>query len=340
MAQNNLEKPDTAQTDWGGTLGGPILKDRMHFFYSLDRLVYAEGRSNTFTARPELDYSNTQRMKLWNHMIRVDHQLNGNNSWSARYLVENSPTYDRISGRRAQVAKDQEFDIDRTVVATWNAVFGNTRFNTLRAAYTWEKNGFTAKEVQDGIPMTELPVSLTMLTFLDGFANGAQFRINGSSEVSDSYSWFVPGTVGRVARHQVRRAVHLFDHRAARPDRHERPVPVLDRSRVQPEQLPHLSGAPVHPRAGGERLLPADARRRAVRARQVGDRQPDRESRPALRHRGHADAERLQPVLCERATIRSTRTTSRRVSAWRGGPVARRRNWCAAGGDCSTTRSR
>ena len=158
MEQNNLEKPDTSQTDWGGTLGGPILKDRMHFFYSLDRLVYAEGRSNTFTARPELDYSNTQRMKLWNHMVRVDHQLNSNNSWSARYLSENSPTYDRIAGRRAQVAKDQEFDIDRTMVATWSSVFGNTRFNTLRAAYTWEKNGFTAKEVQDGIPMTQLPL--------------------------------------------------------------------------------------------------------------------------------------------------------------------------------------
>jgi hypothetical protein len=196
VEQNNLEKPDTSQTDWGGTLGGPVLRDRAHFFYSLDRLIYAEGRSNTFAARPELDYSNTQRMKLWNHMIRFDHQINGNNSWSARYLTEVSPTYDRISGRRAQVAKDQEFDVDRTAVATWNAVFGNTRFNTLRAAYTWEKNGFTAKEVQDGIPMTQLPVSLTMLTFLDGFANGAQFRINGAYEVSDSYSWFVPGKLG------------------------------------------------------------------------------------------------------------------------------------------------
>ena len=35
-----------------------------------------------------------------------------------------------------------------------------------------------------------------MLTFLDGFANGAQFRINGSAEVSDSYSWFVPALWG------------------------------------------------------------------------------------------------------------------------------------------------
>ena len=195
VAQRNLAKPDTAQTDWGGTIGGPIIRDKAHFFYSLDRLIYAEGRSNTFEARPELDYSNTQRMKLWNHMIRVDHQINSTNTWSARYLVEVSPTYDRIAGRRAQVAKDQEFDVDRTAVATWSSVFGNTRFNTLRAGYTWEKNGFTAKEVQDGVPMTELPPSLTMLTFLDGFANGAQFRINSSYEVSDSFSWFVPRLV-------------------------------------------------------------------------------------------------------------------------------------------------
>ena len=93
-------------------------------------------------------------------------------------------------------AKDQEFDIDRTAVVAWNSVFGNTRFNTVRAAYTWEKNGFTAKEVQDGTPMTELPPSLTMLTFLDGFANGALFRINAAYEVSDSFSWFVPQMAG------------------------------------------------------------------------------------------------------------------------------------------------
>ena len=32
----------------------------MHFFYSLDRLVYAEGRSNTFAARPELELQRTR----------------------------------------------------------------------------------------------------------------------------------------------------------------------------------------------------------------------------------------------------------------------------------------
>src|SRR5262245_30231341 len=40
VAQRNLPKPHTAQKDFGGTLGGPIKKDKMHFFYSLDRIVY------------------------------------------------------------------------------------------------------------------------------------------------------------------------------------------------------------------------------------------------------------------------------------------------------------
>src|SRR5712692_5287921 len=44
VAQSNLTKPETAQKDWGGTLGGPIVKDKAHFFYSLDRIVFAEGR--------------------------------------------------------------------------------------------------------------------------------------------------------------------------------------------------------------------------------------------------------------------------------------------------------
>jgi len=195
-AQKALTKPETRQTDWGGTVGGPIVRDKAHFFYSVDRLIYAEGRSNTFAARPELDYSATQRMQLWNHMIRGDHQINASNTWNARFLIEKSPTYNRISGRRTLANRDQEFDLDRTAVGTWNAVFGNTRFNTVRAGYTYERNGFTVPEVQDGVAMVDVAPTLTMLTFTDGKANGALFRLNSAYEVSDSFSWFVPEFAG------------------------------------------------------------------------------------------------------------------------------------------------
>src|SRR3954464_7066093 len=35
----DLEKPTTTQREWGGVVGGPIVKNKMHFFFSLERQV-------------------------------------------------------------------------------------------------------------------------------------------------------------------------------------------------------------------------------------------------------------------------------------------------------------
>ena len=214
-----IHKPETAQKDWGGTLGGPIKKDKAHFFYSLDRIVYDEGRSNTFAERPELNYANTQSMKLWNHLIRVDHQINASNTWNARFLEEDSPTYNRVAGRWTLASRDQEFDVDRSSGGSWNTIFGNTRFNTVRAGYTYEKNGFTPKEVQDGVPMVDLPPTLTMLTFVDGTRSGAQFRINSAYEVSETFSQFIPAWAG--GSHDLKAGAQYIHSQIELPDQTE-----------------------------------------------------------------------------------------------------------------------
>src|SRR3990172_1947819 len=41
--RDDLDKPDTKQQQFGGTIGGPIIKDRMHFFGSLERLMIDRG---------------------------------------------------------------------------------------------------------------------------------------------------------------------------------------------------------------------------------------------------------------------------------------------------------
>jgi len=197
VAQRNLDKPQTAQKDWGGTLGGPVIKNKAHFFYSLDRIIYDEGRSAVFVNRPELNYANTQSMHLINHMGRFDHQINANNTWTFRYLVEYSPTFKRLARTETPAGLDQEFDIDRTTGGKWNLVMGNTRVNELRVGYTHEKNGFTAPEIQDGIPAVNLAPTLQMLSsWFDGPNNGALFRIDNAYEVSEAYSWFVPKLAG------------------------------------------------------------------------------------------------------------------------------------------------
>ena len=37
VEQQDLEKPDTKKQQWGGTIGGPIVRDKMHFFFSFER---------------------------------------------------------------------------------------------------------------------------------------------------------------------------------------------------------------------------------------------------------------------------------------------------------------
>ncbi len=202
VRQNNLEKPVNNHIEVAGTLGGPIVKDKAHFFYSLERVILNDPRRNTFAERPELDYATTQETKVWNHLIRFDHQINANNTWGVRHVMEWSPTYNQISGRISLPVKVDEKDLDRTSVITWNSVFSNTRFNTIRASVTYENNGFAPTAYWAGTPMEELPPMLRMLTFDDQMSTTAGSRINNAYEFNDTFSWFVPHTLG--GEHQLK----------------------------------------------------------------------------------------------------------------------------------------
>ena len=105
-----------------------------------------------------------------------------------RYLEEVSPTYDIINPRYTYEARQQEFDVDRSGNGSYNMVFGNTKFNTVRVGYTYEKNGFTNRDVQANPPvaLVDLPPTFSMLTFTDKTRNGALFRINNAYEISDT----------------------------------------------------------------------------------------------------------------------------------------------------------
>ncbi|MEZ5290072.1 MAG: carboxypeptidase regulatory-like domain-containing protein [Vicinamibacterales bacterium] len=194
--QAGLKKPDTSKQEWGGTVGGPIVKDKAHYFGSLERVSIDDGRSNTFAVRPELDYSIPQRTRVWNFMLRFDHQVNKDNTWGVRYLQENSPTFDQISGRWALAAKREEADVDRTTVGTWNTVFSNNTFNTVRMSYTYEDNIFASPEFFSGTPQADRLPTLQMLTFRDQQTPDANERINKSLQVDESFSWYVPEKLG------------------------------------------------------------------------------------------------------------------------------------------------
>src|SRR5436309_13380866 len=53
----NLIKPTAVRRDWGGVLGGPIVRNKAHFFVSLERQVDNPNRAKGFPTRPALNSS-------------------------------------------------------------------------------------------------------------------------------------------------------------------------------------------------------------------------------------------------------------------------------------------
>src|SRR3954469_19669848 len=144
--EKDLPKPNTKYDRWGGTVGGPIVKDKLHYFASVERFSIDRPNTVNIPARPELNATTATRDRVWNTILRGDHQLNSNNTYSVRWLREQSPQLNQIVPSATQqvtlAAAREESDIDQTFSANVNSVLSSTKVNTLRATWTRENVAF------------------------------------------------------------------------------------------------------------------------------------------------------------------------------------------------------
>ncbi len=190
--QNNLEKPDTKFHQYGATLGGPIFRNKLHFFGSVERVIIDEGITVNVPARPELNATTTEETRVWNTLVRLDHQLHPSHTWNARWLREASPQFNQIIGNVTLAASREEDDLDQSAMASFNSAFGNTQFNTLRLAWTQEDVAFANPGFNNnGRRQDLLPPTLAFQTFTDQQSTVAQARVNDAYQIEDTFSWFV-----------------------------------------------------------------------------------------------------------------------------------------------------
>ena len=193
-----LTKPNTSQQQWGGTIGGPVIRNKAHFFGSLERVNIDEGITVNIPARPDLNGSTVEETRVWNTIARFDHQMTPNNTWGVRWLREYSPQFNQIIDPANNILAAlgnarEENDLDQTVVATLNTVLANTRVNTLRLGWTREDVTF-ANACFNGNGRNQglcLP-TLTYQTFADQQSAVAQARVNDAFQIEDTMSWFLP----------------------------------------------------------------------------------------------------------------------------------------------------
>jgi len=212
VKQGGLEKPTTTKRDWGGVLGGPIVRNKAHFFVSLERQVDNPNRTRTFPTRPSLNFSIAEDRTSWNTLLRFDHQINANNTWAVRWLREWAPQWYTIGTRQTLESYQDETDLDQTAVGTLTSVLSNARVNTVRIARTWEhwwhgnacfraqgsqggQEGFIFKEEAQG-DQALCPPQLDNLSFLAQASTESQGPWDSNYQFEDDYSWFVPGKKG------------------------------------------------------------------------------------------------------------------------------------------------
>src|SRR5712691_8023789 len=208
----NLEKPGAVRRDWGGVIGGPIVKNKAQFFFSLERQVDNPNRTRVFPTRPSLNFSIAEDRTDWNTLIRFDHQINANNTWAVRWLREWAPQWYTIGTRQTLESYQDETDLDQTAVGTLTSVLGNARVNTVRVARTWEhwwhgnacfraqgpkggQEGFEFK--QEAIGNQALcPPQLAYTSFFAQASTESQGPWDSNYQIEDDYSWFLPGKKG------------------------------------------------------------------------------------------------------------------------------------------------
>ncbi len=202
------DQEPSSKKEFGGVIGGPILRDRAHFFFSLERQLVAPGRTKVFATRPELNFTHVENWTAWNTLIRFDHQVNAGNTWAFRWLRELAPQFDLLGGRQATLhAQEDETDNDQTYVGSWTSVIGSSKVNTFRVSATreqyWRGNpcwrdlgGFGAPADQFGTLQSQCRVQYNFDTFTDNQLSSARGNTDNHWSYSDTFSWFVPDTMG------------------------------------------------------------------------------------------------------------------------------------------------
>ena len=193
-----LPEAETQQQQWGGTLGGPIIRDKAHYFASLERVVLDAGVTTNIPTRPDLNRTDFETSRVWNTYIRGDHQLNAANTWGVRWLRETSPQPLQIQDTNHTPSRHEaETDVDWTVVGTMSSVIGSTKVNTFRVSAVSEDVFFGNPNFNNnGHDQKSLLPLLDYLSFEDQQSTRANRRLDVAYGADNVFAWFLPGRGG------------------------------------------------------------------------------------------------------------------------------------------------
>lgn len=194
LSKGEYEKTDFGQYRWGGVFGGPIVKDKLHFFLAFENLNRTDYGIIANTAL--LDPATVQiKQTQPNVLVKLNYQLNERNLFFIRYDFERN--FNDGYGVGGKNSMDRSMDRIRRVhdiQGNWTFYVSDNALNELRLFYsqTWsfgKPSGNDTRGIDLDYPYTNpYQINRPSGRFGPGWAAGG---IETRFEIMDSLSLFL-----------------------------------------------------------------------------------------------------------------------------------------------------
>lgn len=205
------EKPEERTVQAGFAIGGPIVRDHAHFYFTLERdneKIAGLKRFPAAAAPLARDFVGEFTVNATNYFGRGDLQLNDSNTISARWVLETAPTRGEgfNTNNETTDAQGWESDWDHLFSVSYTSILNDRSTNVLRVGRIGEQLGTGAQAFFDDEEVTFVgfngrdPFTLGQRnehpSYITGKGgDGVNTRIR-TYTLDNSFSYFVPSLWG------------------------------------------------------------------------------------------------------------------------------------------------
>jgi hypothetical protein len=201
-----VPKPDYRRYQYGATVGGPMVRNRTHFFFA-----YEGTKENQFFTVstgglwPEYDGTYRSKQDRWTYLLRLDHQLSAKQSLFGRVAAEDEYRPIITAGGRVHPTNSFDFAVPRDSVVighTWimsDRTINDFRFQRAYAKYIvappnshgeWDPGDFGQDRLNYCLPIFNYP------SVQIGGCGNSQMGPETRWQVKNDLSYLVPSWVG------------------------------------------------------------------------------------------------------------------------------------------------
>src|SRR4051812_1033627 len=144
LKQDGRENPDSGSNVFGGSIGGPIVKNKLFYFFNYEGTNASEAANLNFPAAAAplaVPYSTTTKFSGPNTFLRLDYHLSSNNQFSFRWTREKIITErDTIEDDKAilDAARYENDAGDQVFSGSLASVLNNKTTNEIKVGHVRE----------------------------------------------------------------------------------------------------------------------------------------------------------------------------------------------------------